>query len=188
VALSFKFTGSPTHPPLGALNPSIPSPSLDGYLRSGVARLDSSCCGTNHPFFRCDRIFYILPTSSAFLSWFKLNVLSSIENRSQIIGPDSNSSTTTHVHRSRLCVTVFFKLVMNHLQKSLHGSAPVVQRCYLPRVGKSNPCGIALAQTFTWNPRIRACFFCIDNELSCALPHKYYYLCLYQHWFQPLAM
>jgi hypothetical protein len=59
--IRFRRGSSPPHP-------SFPSPSLDGYLRSGVARLDSSCCGANLPFFRCDRIFYIIPTSCAFLS------------------------------------------------------------------------------------------------------------------------
>jgi hypothetical protein len=59
--IRFRRGSSPPHP-------SIPSPSLDDYLRSGVAHLDSSCCGANLPFFRCVRIFYILPTSCAFLS------------------------------------------------------------------------------------------------------------------------
>jgi hypothetical protein len=81
-------------------------------------------------------------------------VVSFVENQSEILGPNSNSSTSTHVHRSRLCVRVFFNLVMNHLQNTLDGSAPAVQRCYLARDGKSNPCVIALANPITWNPRI----------------------------------
>jgi hypothetical protein len=40
--------------------PSFPSPTFDGYLRSGRRRFDSSCCGPNLPFLRydCDLVYY----------------------------------------------------------------------------------------------------------------------------------
>ena len=76
----------------------------------------------------------------------------SVENRSEILGPDSNSATSTHVHRSRLCVRVFFNRVMNHLQNTVHASASAVQRCYLARDGKSKPCVIALANPIYLEP------------------------------------
>jgi hypothetical protein len=46
--IRFRRGSSPPHP-------SFPSPSFDGYLRSGLARFDSSCCDPNLPFLRCDR-------------------------------------------------------------------------------------------------------------------------------------
>jgi hypothetical protein len=76
----------------------------------------------------------------------------SVENRSEILGPDSNSATSTHVHRSRLCVRVFFNPVMNHLQNTVHASAPAVQHCYLARDGKSKSCVIALANPIYLEP------------------------------------
>jgi hypothetical protein len=80
-------------------------------------------------------------------------VVRSVDNRSEILGPDSNSATSTHVHRSRLCVRVFFNRVMNHLQNTVHASAPPVQRLlFLARDGKSKPCVIALANPIYLEP------------------------------------
>jgi hypothetical protein len=44
-------------PPL----PLFPSPTFDGYLRSGLGRFDSSCCGPNLPFLRYDHDLVYYP-------------------------------------------------------------------------------------------------------------------------------
>jgi hypothetical protein len=45
--------------------------------------------------------------------FFKLYMLSYVVNQSYIKGADSNTTTSTHVHGSPLCVRVFLKLVIN---------------------------------------------------------------------------
>jgi hypothetical protein len=82
----------------------------------------------------------------------KLNTFRSVENRSEILGPDSTIPTTTHVHRSRLCVRVLFIRVTNHLENTVHASALAEQRCYLAHDGKSKPSLITLSIRINFAP------------------------------------
>jgi hypothetical protein len=59
-------------------------------------------------------ILYTIPTSCVFLWWMKLYTFRFVDNRSEILGPDSTIPTTTHVHRSGVSVRVLFFGVMNH--------------------------------------------------------------------------